>query len=127
MSEPGGVLLGRVELERAFTVLGDRLARRGVVADLFVVEGAAMALAYDAHRVTRDVDAIFVPHGVVVEEARTVAAELGLPSWWLNKQASVYVSGKDDPAASPTSPPGALRLMERSFAWLDRVGRARRA
>jgi hypothetical protein len=69
-----------------------------VVADLFVVGGAAMAMAYDATRVTRDVDAMFVPHGVVVEEARAVADELGLPPWWLNEQASVYVSGKDDPA-----------------------------
>jgi hypothetical protein len=61
MTDTGGVLMGRAELERAFTVLGDRLARRGVVADLFVVGGAAMALAYDATRVTRDVDAVFVP------------------------------------------------------------------
>ena len=29
-------LLGRAELERAFAALGDRLARRGVVADLFI-------------------------------------------------------------------------------------------
>jgi hypothetical protein len=40
-------LLGRSELEQAFTALGDRLVRRGVVADLFVIGGAAMALAYD--------------------------------------------------------------------------------
>src|SRR3954469_18290411 len=77
MSDDG--LLGRAELERAFAALGDRLVRRGVVADLFIVGGAAMALAYDAQRVTRDVDATFVPHGVVLEEARTVAAALGLP------------------------------------------------
>ena len=56
-----------------------------------------MALAYDATRVTRDVDSLFVPHGVVLEEARNVAQELGLPPWWLNEQASVYISGKDDP------------------------------
>ena len=43
-----GVLMGRADLERAFTLLGERLVRRGVVADLFVVGGAAMALAYDA-------------------------------------------------------------------------------
>jgi hypothetical protein len=67
MSDVGGILMGRAELERAFTALGERLARRGVIADLFVVGGAAMALAYDATGVTRDVDAIFVPHGVVVE------------------------------------------------------------
>ena len=80
-------LLGRAELERAFMELGDRLVRRGVVADLFIVGGAAMALAYDARRVTRDVDATFVPHGVVLEESRNVALALGLPPWWLNEQA----------------------------------------
>lgn len=50
MSDDG--LLGRAELERAFAALGDRLVRRGVVADLFIVGGAAMALAYDVQRVT---------------------------------------------------------------------------
>lgn len=98
MTAPEGVLLDRVQLERAFTALGERLVRRGVVADVFVVGGAAMALAYDATRVTRDVDSLFVPHGVVLEEARNVAQDLGLPAWWLNEQASVYISGKDDPA-----------------------------
>jgi hypothetical protein len=38
-----------------------------------------MALAYDAERVTRDVDALLVSHGVVIDQAREVAAELGLP------------------------------------------------
>ena len=38
-----------------------------------------------------------MPHGVVLEEARNVAQDLGLPAWWLNEQASVYISGKDDP------------------------------
>jgi hypothetical protein len=55
VTEPGSVLLDREELERAFTALGNRLVRRGVVADVFIVGGAAMALAYDATRVTRDV------------------------------------------------------------------------
>ena len=47
-----------------------------------------MALAYDANRLTRDVDATFVPHGIVLEEARNVADAMGLPPWWLNEQAS---------------------------------------
>jgi hypothetical protein len=81
VSAADDVLLGRAELEGAFTALGGRLARRGVVADIFVVGGAAMALAYDATRVTRDVDARFVPHGIVLEEARQVADDLGLPPW----------------------------------------------
>lgn len=72
-------LLGRAELERAFSALGDRLTRRGLVADPFIVGGVAMALAYDAKRETRDMDATFVPHGVVIEEAPNVANALGLP------------------------------------------------
>jgi hypothetical protein len=70
-----------------------------------------MALAYDAGRVTRDVDAMFVPHGVVLEESRAVAEELGLPPWWLNEQASVYVSGKDDPGKRRVFDHPHLRIM----------------
>jgi hypothetical protein len=61
---------------------------------MFVVGGAAMALAYDAARVTRDVDAVFMPHGLVLEEARQVAEDLGLPYWWLNEQASLGPAGR---------------------------------
>ena len=48
-----------------------------------------MAMAYDAARVTRDVDAAFKPHGIVLEEARKVADDLGLPYWWRNDTAAV--------------------------------------
>ena len=137
MTEPGDVLLGRAEIERAFTALGERLARRGVVADVFVVGGAAMALAYDAARVTRDVDAVFKPHGIVLEEARKVADELGLPYWWLNEQASVYISGKEDASKRRVFDHPGLRVMAaspahvfakrwvragRELPWADRTG-----
>jgi predicted nucleotidyltransferase len=92
-------VLGRAEIERALARLGERLSRRGVVADVYVIGGAAMALAYDARRATRDIDALFEPHGVVREEADAVAAELGLPRWWLNEQASVFVAKGGDPDA----------------------------
>ncbi|MGH3259195.1 MAG: hypothetical protein ACRDOU_27980 [Streptosporangiaceae bacterium] len=99
MSESDDPLLDRGAIQEAFRRLGERLARRGVVADIYVVDGAAMALAYDSRRSTRDIDAVFQPHGVVLEEARAVAAELGLPSWWLNDQASVYVASGGDAGA----------------------------
>ena len=89
-------LLDRHAIEDAFRRLGDRLHRRGVVADVYIFGGAAMALAYDARRATRDIDAVFQPHGIVIEEARIVAAELGLPHWWLNEQASAYVARGED-------------------------------
>ncbi len=131
MTNPRDVLFGRAEIERAFTALGERLVgvRRGVVADLFVVGGAAMALAYDAARVTRDVDAVFMPHGIVLEEARKVADDLGLPYWWLNEQASVYISGKEDASRRRVFDHPGLRVMAASpahvFAMKARAARTR--
>ena len=73
-----------------------------------------MALACDASRVTRDVDARFVPHGIVLEETGQVAQELGLPPWWLNEQATVYISGKDDPGKRRVFDHPGLRVMAAS-------------
>jgi hypothetical protein len=57
----GDPLLDREAITQALRQLGDRLARRGLVADVYVFGGAAMALAYDARRATRDIDAVFKP------------------------------------------------------------------
>jgi hypothetical protein len=113
VSEPEP-LLGREGIEEAFRRLGDRLAKRGVVADIYVFGGAAMALAYDSRRATRDVDALFKPHGIVHEEARAVGAELGLPSWWLNEQASSYVAPGGDPSPSRVFDHPGLRVFAAS-------------
>jgi predicted nucleotidyltransferase len=94
-----GPLLDRAAIEDALRRLGDRLERRGVVGDVYVIGGAALALAYDARRATRDIDAVFKPHGIVLEEAAAVADELGLPRWWLNEQAAVFVAPGGDPSA----------------------------
>ena len=113
MSEPTP-LLDRKGIEEAFRRLGDRLAKRGVVADIYVFGGAAMALAYDSRRATRDVDALFKPHGIVLEEAQAVAAELRLPNWWLNEQASSYAAPGGDPSASRVFDHPGLRVFAAS-------------
>jgi hypothetical protein len=59
-------------------------------------------------------DVMFVPHGVVLEEAAHVADDLGLPRWWLNEQASVYISGKTDPGKRRVFDHPALRVMAAS-------------
>jgi hypothetical protein len=74
---------------------------------VFIVGGAAMALAYDATRVTRDVDARLCRTESCSRKPGESPTNSGLPRWWLNEQASVYISGKYDPgkrrvfAASP--------------------------
>jgi hypothetical protein len=87
-------LFDRELLRQAFDLLAARLARRQVVGELHVFGGSAMVLAFDARAATRDVDVLFQPDGAVLEAAREVADELGLPSSWLNNQASSYVSGR---------------------------------
>lgn len=86
-------LFDRPLLRQAFDLLAAKLARRQVVGELHVFGGAAMVLAFDARAATRDVDALFQPDGPVLEAAREVADELGLPASWHN-QASSYVSGR---------------------------------
>ncbi len=86
-------LLDQKLLRRAFELLAKHLKRRGVVGEVHVFGGAAMVLAFNSRQATRDVDAVFAPDTYVLEAAREVAVELGLPKSWLNNQASSYVSG----------------------------------
>lgn len=57
--------LDRASILTALRALGERLHDGGIVADLYVVGGAAMAMAFDARRSTRDIDAVFVPKTAV--------------------------------------------------------------
>jgi hypothetical protein len=50
---------------------------RGVVAEISVADGSALALAYEARRSTRNVDAVVQPARVIREAAATVAGKLG--------------------------------------------------
>jgi hypothetical protein len=78
-----------------FQEFSDALAQRGESASLFVVGGAAMALAYDSSRATRDVDALFVPASVVREIAEQIASARGLEPDWLNDAAKGFLPGND--------------------------------
>ncbi|WP_197671754.1 DUF6036 family nucleotidyltransferase [Devriesea agamarum] len=94
MNRTGGSL-GAGELRELLTALSERLAERGVQAQLFVVGGAAMALAYDNTRLTRDVDALFVPTPEVREVAADLGVERGLDEDWLNDAAKGFMPGSD--------------------------------
>jgi hypothetical protein len=55
-----------------------------------------------------------MPHGIVLDEARQVAKDLRLPPWWLNEQATAYISGKDDPGKRRVFDHPGLRVMAAS-------------
>lgn len=82
-----GAILDAQGVQALFQELSDRLNARGLHAQLFVVGGAAMALAYDQDRLTRDVDALFVPAPVVRQIAEEISTAHGLEPDWLNDAA----------------------------------------
>jgi hypothetical protein len=91
---------GKKELIEAFECLDDELARRGVRAELFVVGGAAISIAYAARRTTTDVHAIFMPSDIVREAAIAVAEKLNLEPDWLYDGAKGFAPGSDSEQAS---------------------------
>jgi hypothetical protein len=103
----------RDEILRALRALGQRLADRDVVGDLYVVGGAAIALAFDERRATRDIDAVFEPKLVIYEEAARVAEELDLPAGWLNDSVKGFLAGPDPWPTSVFEVPG-LRVQAAS-------------
>jgi hypothetical protein len=88
----------RARILAALQALGDELTLRGVRGQVFIVGGAAMALAYSTRRVTKDIDAVFEPKTSIYEAAAKVAEELGLPEDWLNDAAKAYMPGADEHA-----------------------------
>lgn len=87
--------LSRAGILSALQALGRDLTSQGVRAQIFIVGGAAMALAYSTRRVTRDIDAVFEPKAVIYETAARVGAELGLPDDWLNDAVKAFMPGPD--------------------------------
>ena len=51
----------RARIIAALAALGEDLTSEGIRGQVFIVGGAAMALAYSTRRVTRDIDAVFEP------------------------------------------------------------------
>jgi hypothetical protein len=104
--------MDREEIVALLTALGATLRDRGVDGEMYVVGGAAIALAYDARRSTR-IDAVFEPKLAVYEAAAEVAERFGLPAGWLNDAVKGFLAG-DDPEAAPVLDVPGLRCLAAS-------------
>lgn len=89
-------LLGRQELLEALAELDLELEVLNVRGEVFIVGGAAMAIAYDTRRATSDVDAVFVPSKEIRMAASRVADRLNLEPGWLNDGAKAFMPGEDE-------------------------------
>ena len=119
-------MLHRAAALQALAALARELHSRGLEGRVFVVGGAAMALAFDARRTTRDVDAVFEPKEQVHDAARVVAADLALPNDWLNHAVKGFVPGTDPDAIPVFEEPGlAVSAASAPFALAMKLRAAR--
>jgi hypothetical protein len=99
-------LLTRDDFLELFGKMAAALHERGVRGDLFVVGGAAMALAYGARYSTRNLDGVFEPKTVVYEVANDVGRAHGLRPGWLNDAVKGFLPSADPNATTLFDRPG---------------------
>lgn len=95
--------------EDILSLLGDldaEMQAQDLRAELFVVGGAAIALAFDARRATRDIDAIFVPKAAVYDAVDRIAHKRDLPDDWLNDAVKGFLLGDDPDRQTVFDAPG---------------------
>ncbi|MDQ3543091.1 MAG: hypothetical protein M3431_04390, partial [Actinomycetota bacterium] len=104
MSPPASPYRRALLLDR----VADEANHRGVTISMFLVGGGAMALAYENHRSTRDLDGVFEPKSVVYEIAAAVAeqSDLDLAPDWLNDAVKAFMPGNDPEATTFYDTPG---------------------
>jgi len=87
----------REEIVGALEELGRRLELSGERVELYIIEGAAVALAFARGRVTRDIDAVFVPKNRIYEVAAAMAEEdTSLGPNWLNDAVRGFLPSVED-------------------------------
>jgi hypothetical protein len=119
-------MLSRDDIVTLLDELATELEAQGTHGDLFLVGGAAMAVAYSRRRATRDLDAIFEPKQVIYDAAQRVGDRHGLPSDWLNDGVKGFLPGADPDATVLFDRPGlAVRIASPRYLFAMKVLAAR--
>lgn len=119
-------MLDRGRIARLLALLAEELQRMGIEAELFLVGGAAMSLAYDSRRATADLDAVFEPAARVRTAAAVVARREALPDDWLNDAVKAFVPGADPNATVYLDRPGlTVRVASPAYLFVMKAMAAR--
>jgi hypothetical protein len=103
--------MDRDEIEGALRELSEELNRRGVVARIYLVGGAAMVLAYQSRISTDDVDGSGYPTDDVMAVAAEVAERRGLQPDWLHDSVKVYFPTFKGPDWRPVFKVGTVEVV----------------
>ena len=96
----------RADIISHLTALSDELEKQGIRGEIFLVGGAAMALAYNRKRTTKDLDAVFEPKTIIYDLAETIARKRSLKPGWLNDAVKGFLPGPDAEARTLLDLPG---------------------
>ena len=89
--------LDRKKLLALFDELSKELRVEGARAQIYIIGGAAMSLAFARERTTEDVDArIDTGHYRLTQAVQKVGRRHGLPDSWLNEQATTAIPRTGD-------------------------------
>ena len=88
--------LTQADIRRLFDLLNEELRQSGTEAELFLVGGAVMCIAYASRPSTQDVDALFRPPTEVRKAAARVAIRAGVDPNWLNDGVKRFLSPYGD-------------------------------
>jgi hypothetical protein len=107
-------MLDKTDILRGLRKIDIRAVDAGVLVDLAIYGGAAMALVFDVRRATRDVDAVVRGNPDFLRRAAAdVAVEEGWPEDWLNDGVKGFTSANEQMrlmAGFEASPAGGLRI-----------------
>lgn len=84
------------DIRRLLGLLDAELGKSDTQAELYLVGGAVMCLAFGARESTRDVDAAFVPTREVRAAAARVAAKAKVPENWLNDAVKSFLGDRGE-------------------------------
>ena len=92
--------LGRKRIVELFDELSKELRLEGARAQIYIIGGAAMSLAFSRERTTTDVDArIDTGHYRLTQAVQKVGRRHGLGDSWLNEQATTAIPRGGDARA----------------------------
>ncbi len=89
--------MGRKQIQDAFEELSNELRSQRIKEHLYIVGGAAIAMAFRDSRHTFDIDALMLEgHGPVFDASRRIARRNGWPERWLNEAAVAAIPLEPD-------------------------------